>query len=290
MRRFAGMDPLVSWLIVNSRSGSNSEVAVASVEAALAERGMSPARKIAFPDEGLPDAATLEAAGVDRLTVYTGDGSLNAVIDATAGWSGELLVLPGGTMNLLSQRLHGENAPIPFILDAVARGAYRPVRPLMACCDGGRAHAGVLVGPGTAWAEVREAMRDFDVAGLAQGTGEALAVTTGGARVRIVDPAIGQDEGYPLIELTPSHRGIQVDGYRSEGPGDLIQHGWALLRRRFREGPHERLGLFDRLTIENCAGEPVQVLIDGEPATLGPRAVFTVAPCEVDLLATSHGF
>ncbi len=288
--RFACMESTASWLIVNSRSGSNSEVAVAAIESALRERHLSPAKRVAFPDESLPDPATLKASGVGRLIVFTGDGSLNAVIDAVSGWEGELLVLPGGTMNLLSVRLHGESATAQSILDAVARGAHRRVRPLMACCEAGRAHAGVLVGPGAAWSDVREAMRDFDVAGMAQGTGEALAETTGGARVRVIDPAVGHEDGYPLIELTPSHRGIQVDGYRTEGPGDFIQQGWALLRRRFREGPHERLGLLDALTLANDEGTPLEALIDGEPVTLGPRAQFTVAPCEVDLLATSHGF
>ena len=83
---------------------------------------------------------------------------------------------------------------------------------------------------------------------------------------------------------------MQVDGYRIENAGEFLQQSWALLRRSFRDGPHERLGLLDRLVIENCAGEPVEVLIDGEPATLGTRAEFTVEDCPVDLLATAHGF
>jgi hypothetical protein len=279
-----------SWLVVNARSGSNSEAALMELEQGLAERELSPARKLVFPEDELPTPESLNEAGVGRLIVYTGDGSLNAVIDAVSGWSGEVLVLPGGTMNLLSLRLHGSDATTSSILNAVERGAARRVRPLMACCEKGRAHAGLLIGPGTAWVNVREAMRDADVAGLAQETSEALAETTSGSRVRMIDPEIGHADGYPLLEVTPSHRGMQVDGYRSEGAGDLIQHTWALLRRRFREGPHERLGLWDEFTVENCAGEAIEVLIDGEPATLGARSSFTVAPCEVDLLATSHGF
>ena len=50
------------------------------------------------------------------------------------------------------------------------------------------------------------------------------------------------------------------------------------------------LGLLDRLVIENCAGEPLNILIDGEPAQLESRAEFTVAECPVDLLATAHGY
>ena len=288
--RLNDMAPLKTWLIVNSRSGRNSEAALVALERSLAEYGMPAEKTIAFPAEELPNRTVLQDADVDRLIVFTGDGTLNAVIEAVAGWSGEVLVLPGGTMNLLSARLHGADTEYDAILERIASGAFRAVRPKMACCPAGRAHAGVLVGPGTAWAEVREAMRDFDVAGLAQGAGEALAETTGGSRVRQVEPAIGQDDGYPLIELTPSHRGMQVDGYRIENAGEFLQQSWALLRRSFRDGPHERLGLLDRLVIENCAGEPVEVLIDGEPATLETRAEFTVEDCPVDLLATAHGF
>ena len=93
-----------------------------------------------------------------------------------------------------------------------------------------------------------------------------------------------------MIEFTPSHRGLQLDAYHAKDPGDFLRQGWALLRRRFREGPHDRLGLFDELTLENCEGEPIEVLLDGEPASLGSRATFSVAACEVDLLATAHGY
>lgn len=284
------MNDMTNWLIVNAKSGSNSDAAVKALHDACAARGLTIEKQLSFPDDELPDAQALQKANVSRLFIFTGDGTLNAAITKVAGWGGEVLVLPGGTMNLLSVRLHGEDAPLEEILDRVACGAVKPIRPLMATCEKGDALAGLLVGPGTAWVNVREAMRDLDVAGVAQGTTAAVAETTGGAKVRLSDPSRGHDEGYPLIEITPSDRGMQVDGYRSEGAGDIIQQGWALLRRRFREGPHERLGMLDTMTIESCAGEPIEVLIDGEPATLGAKAEFTVAPCKVDLLATDHGF
>ncbi len=279
-----------SWLLANARSGSNSAAAIAALEEQLIERGMPVARRIDFPDEQIPDPELLDENGVDKLIVFTGDGTLNAAITGLAGWGGKVLVLPGGTMNLLSCRLHGDGATSELILDRVAAGAMKPVRPLAASCEAGTALAGLLVGPGTAWATVREAMRDYDLVGFAQGAGEAVTETASGARVRVCEPQAGQGDGYPLLEITPSHRGMVVDGYRSDGAGDMLQHSWALLRRRFREGPHERLGIVDRILVENCEGEPIDVLIDGEPRRLGPRAQFTVAACEVDLLATDHGF
>ncbi|MBX7541549.1 diacylglycerol/lipid kinase family protein [Qipengyuania sphaerica] len=278
------------WLLTNSRSGSNSEKAIELLERHCREKGFSIEKTIAFPDEDLPDAAGLDEAGIGRLAIFTGDGSLNAAITNLAGWGGEIIVLPGGTMNLLSKRLHGPQADLETIIGRVAQGAVRAVRPLMARCEKGDALAGLLAGPGTSWVSVREAMRDFDLPGIAEGTSEALAETTGGAMVRCCGPQLGREEGYPLIEFTPSHRGIQLDAFHAEGAGEVLQQSLALLKRNFREGPHTRLGLVDEVTLETCDGSPLEVLIDGEPATLPARAKFTVVPCEVDLLATHHGF
>ncbi|MEG9269584.1 diacylglycerol/lipid kinase family protein [Qipengyuania sp. Mu-71] len=132
--RLNDMAPRKTWLIVNSRSGSNSEAALVALERSLAEYGMPAEKTIAFPAEELPNRTVLQDADVDRLIVFTGDGTLNAVIEAVTGWSGEVLVLPGGTMNLLSARLHGADTEYDAILERIASGAFRPVRPKMACC------------------------------------------------------------------------------------------------------------------------------------------------------------
>ncbi|MBX7536598.1 hypothetical protein LCM19_11035 [Qipengyuania flava] len=278
------------WLLTNSKSGSNTDQAIEILESHCQAKGFFIARKIGFPDEDLPSAAELDAADISQLAIFTGDGSLNAAITKLQGWRGSIMVLPGGTMNLLSKRLHGPNADLETIIERHASGAARAVRPLMARCDKGDALAGLLAGPGTSWASVREAMRDFDIPGMAGGTSEALSETTGGSMVRCCDPPLGKSGGYPLIEFTPSHRGMQLDAFHAEGAGELLAQSWALLRRSFREGPHTRLGLVDEIVLETCDGAPLEVLLDGEPATLPPKAEFTVARCEVDLLATHHGF
>lgn len=278
------------WLLVNTRSGSNSEDAVEALERHCLQHGFEIGRKIRFPDEELPSADELDAAGIGRLAIFTGDGSLNAAITNLGGWGGEVIVLPGGTMNLLCKRLHGPDAELERIVERLAQGASRPVRPLIARCQAGDALAGLLAGPGTSWASVREAMRDFDLPAMAEGTSEAWSETIGGSMVRCCAPSLGRDEGYPLIEFTPSHRGLQLDAFHAEGAGELLQQSLALLRRSFREGPHTRLGLVDEITLETCDGSPLRILIDGEPATLPSKAKFTVAPCEVDLLATHYGF
>lgn len=275
-------------LVANEKSGSHSAAAVAVLESCCGENGFPVARRIAFPDESLPDAEALDAAGIELLAVYAGDGTVNSAVTRLYGWGGAVLVLPGGTMNLLSHRLHGD-AAMEAIVARVAAGTARRVRPKVARTAYGDALAGLLAGPGTAWYAVREAMREADVVEMAESASEAIAETTGGSMLRCCEPRFGRDEGYPLIEITPGQWGLQIDAFHAESPGEYLQQTWALLRRQFRDGPHDRLGLLDRLAVADSERRPVGLLIDGEPVEGASREEFTVAACEVDLLATENG-
>lgn len=276
------------WLVCNAASGSNTPAALDALQSCCGKHELDVARVIGFPDEPLPTAAQLDTAGIGCVAVYAGDGTVNTLVTGLYGWGGCVLVLPGGTMNLLARRLHGD-APAEQIVAAVAAGGARRVRPKIARSRHGDAFAGLLAGPGTAWYAVREAMREADVAGIVTGASEAIAETTGGSMLHCREPAFGREAGYPLIEITPGEWGMELDGFYAESAGDYFTQGWALLRRRFREGPHDRLGLAERVMLAGEDGASIGLLIDGEPAEGGASEEIAVAPCEVDLLATGHG-
>src|SRR5688500_1490740 len=167
------------WLINNPSSGSNDDAALAALEACCGEHGFRVAGRTAFPDDVLPTPAELDAAGIDRVAVFAGDGTINAAVAGLAGWRGAVLVLPGGTMNLLYHRLHGERT-LEETVAAAACGEAGKRRPGVIRSPYGDAFAGMLAGPGTSWGRVREAMREFDVVELANGTIEAIEQTLTG--------------------------------------------------------------------------------------------------------------
>ncbi|MEW4449377.1 diacylglycerol kinase family protein [Qipengyuania sp. JC766] len=276
-------------LVVNARSGSNTGDAIDNVRKQLADAGWAIPRLACFPDDDLPSPEQLDAEGVDTCAVFAGDGTINALVNTLAGWGGQVLVLPGGTMNLLSKRLHGD-LELPEILHCFLGGGARRVRPGIARCPEGSALAGLLAGPGTRWNVVREAMRDLDLAKATGGFADAMQETTEGPGARLAEPEIAANRPYPLIEITPGENGLSADGFHAEDAGDYIAQGWALLRRRFREGPHDRLGVFNRIVLESEDGSDLGLLIDGEPASLASPATITLAECRVDLLATGHAF
>lgn len=275
------------WLVANPASGSNSDDALESLDAAFAAGGCAVARRIAFPNEGAPSVGALRAAGVDLLAIFTGDGSINAIVSDLAGWEGRVLVLPGGTMNMLAQRLHGD-ADAVEIVRRVAAGQSRVVRPGVVRSRHGDALSGVLAGPGAAWGEVREALREVDVIGTIATAADAIGESTGGPKVHCRNPQCGRPEGYSAIQVIPVSDGLAVHGYYAETFVDYAKQGLALLRRNFREGPHDHLGSYTSVRLACPEGEEMGLLIDGEAcAGTAREETFTLAYCEVDLLATA---
>jgi len=274
------------WFAFNQGSGSNSDAALAEIDAAFARAGCTPARRISFPDDDAPTARDLEEAGVDILAIFAGDGTINSLVTGLKGWSGAVLALPGGTMNLLAARMHGE-ASAPEILDRVASGKARKVRPPIIRCRHGDGLTGMLAGPGTAWNNVREALREADVVGVVTSTTEAIGESTGGPAVVCREPQTGRAEGYAAIMLSPHEDGIELDGFYADNVSHYLQQGLALLRRNFRLGPHEELGTFRKFVLASTENSPIGLLIDGEPAReVDAEESFELARCGVDLLET----
>jgi diacylglycerol kinase family enzyme len=275
------------WLVNNASSGSNDDAALAAVKACCAAHGFAVARRTVFPEQPLPRPAVLDQAGIELVVVFAGDGTINAVIEGLAGWSGAVLVLPGGTMNLLYHRLHGERALEETVV-AAARGEAAKRRLSAIRSAYGDVFAGVLAGPGASWGRVREAMREANAVELAAGTIEAIEETLTGEKIACIAPPLGRREGYPLLCLTPRANGIEVEAYHAETAREYLEQAWALLKRNFREGPHEVLGLARTIRLASTEGNPFGLLIDGEPAEAAPQAEFALAASEVDLLATER--
>ncbi|MCB2059226.1 MAG: acylglycerol kinase family protein [Novosphingobium sp.] len=274
-----------AWLIYNAASGSNDPEALAMLDGALNSAGCNLERKICFPEEDAPDVEELRSRGVDLVVIFAGDGTIGSVVTGLFGWEGSLLVLPGGTMNLLARRLHGEVSAHEIIARLAASDA-RKVRPTIVGTRGGYALTGVLAGPGTAWNDVREAMRSEDLPEMVSAASAAVQESVGGAKVVCRNPACGREEGYAAIMISPQQDALEARGYYAESFTDYASQAAALLQGDFRDGPNDLLGTYDRLDLSCPEGEPMGLLIDGEPSQGSADEVFRLARCGVDLLAT----
>jgi diacylglycerol kinase family enzyme len=279
------LDNSTVWLAFNEGSGSNDAAAHRALEEAFEQAGCRLQRQLRFPHEAAPDRPALAAGKVDVLAIFAGDGTIHSILGGLSGWDGAVLVLPGGTMNLLSRRLHGEADPATIVA-RVAQGRARRVRPTTIRSRHGDALTGILAGPGTAWNEVREAMRGTDIPGIVTGTKEAITESTTGTAVICREPAAGRDEGYAAMMLTPRAAGIELSGFYADTVADYVRQGMALLRRNFRDGPHETLGTHPKIRLSAAGADPIGLLVDGEPAQAGTEATFELGRCALELLAT----
>ena len=274
-----------TWLLVNAASGSNDEAAVNDVVSALTAAGHAPARIIDVAEAGVPRMKNLPAGGL--LTVFAGDGTASSVVSGAQGWDGDVLVLPGGTANLLARALHGNCGAAAIIarfadLAPMRRGCIRTSK--------GIGLIEVLAGPGATWSQVREDLRDGHAAEIAGSTLEAVKQSTAGPMVLIDDPAgLGREEGYAGLRLEPVGGGLAVSGYGPRGIGETVKQGLALIRGDFRDGPHDDLGLHPRIGCRSADGSPVELMIDGEAVTGESSETFLLAPLPVNLLSLEHG-
>jgi Diacylglycerol kinase catalytic domain len=247
-------------LITNANSGSAGAVEDGVVVSALQSAGLEICERLTLPEDDLPTRANVESGAFKVVAILSGDGTISSLCDNLSGWDGEILVLPGGTMNLLSRRLHGELA-LAELLDAVA-ASEMAASPIPIICFGEREIlTGLTVGPSTSWGEVREGIRQGDVTALADAVPAAWSDTLADTGVWVK----GFDRtAYSGIFIEPNDAEmLSVVAFRANNVGDMIGHGIAWLRRDFREGPKDDLGEMAEVTVVGDDAD-TGLLIDGE--------------------------
>ena len=222
-------------------------------------------------------------SGISLIIVHGGDGTLNAMAKKLSGWDGAILPLPGGTANLLCHRLY-DPCEWEAIMDSFIGGALTPRKIDSIVCEDHLALSEMLVGPAALWADAREELRDQSISGVMETTKNAASQSSDGPFVRIVSPQLGREDGYPGIRFSPDGGGMHIQGYVQENLIDLLQQGLAILSHDFRHGPHDDLGQLQNAECRSLDAAPMELMVDGERASVASGAVFSVAPLKVDIL------
>lgn len=269
----------IQWLIVNSASGSYAPTLVEAVLEAFADAGEPIDRIITIPDDDMPDAAQANTAKVDRVIIFTGDGTVSSAVDALEGWNGELLILPGGTMNLLARKLHGEADPITIVEKMLAgEGQIREMPVAVGC--GHRSLVGIIAGPTTAWGDVREDIRHIDLVNLVASVPQALHETLHGHMVSLE----GDKRSFPAIFIEPRDGMLSAMGIQAATAAEIAKHGLAWLTGTFLGGPSEPLTAAVSITVTGDA--TIGLLVDGERASAASPCQFTLETCPLHFVAT----
>lgn len=265
------------WLISNASSGSTSTEVVAKLEERCADYDI--AGRSVFPADALPDAATLEGAGVDTLVILAGDGTINAATTRVDDWDGACLVLPGGTMNGLAKALHGDAGWV----DVLARApGGRLVRMPVATCGGNRGLVGVILGPAASWFHAREAVRGGAYAKLGRALRYAVRKTFA-RTIRVVGDTRHGGRHRAVI-VTPEAHGLEIAAISTASWLAGARLGWDWLLGDWRDGKDVSVTHVPAATM--ISSRPITALFDGEPTKLPSPATVVHGETRLKFVAT----
>lgn len=257
------------WFITNPGSGSTTAEKCDALAALFADHALTLAGRTSFPDDDLPSPAMLDAKSVDTVVLFAGDGTINAAIRALADWPGAILILPGGTMNLLAKTLHGtaDAESIVLATHAVPRLVALPFVAAGEC----RAFVALILGPAASWVHARELVRAGRLRGLGRAIRHAL-VRTFGRGIRL-GGATGLLPGAQAVLVTADGSGIRLTAIDARDWRSIARLGWDWLTGDWVAAAAVTEGRATSVTV--LGDKPVLALFDGEPQQLAPNVPIT---------------
>lgn len=234
----------------------------------------------------------LAAQPHDLFVVWGGDGTHRTVLNVLGQSAENLLLLPGGTKNLLSRSLHG-----PKKWDAIVKAAT--LAPTSRSLPAGRIQdkyffCALLVGSPALFAEVREDLRAGDLAeaindlsaGMATATELHLSgfISSGPRADKIALPqsnVVGA-----LVGPLSISGGMEVAAVPYSQEAARLSMLWATMQSSWRDVPGVELRNATSLVV-TADGKNLPAIADGEPINAGERLEVTFVENAATCIATA---
>lgn len=272
---------------VNLNSGSVPSDAEVSLARVLSDFGYD-ADIMAFQEGDVKDALQrVIDLSTDYMIAWGGDGSINCALSISGLNGPPVLALPGGTMNLLHQRLHNGRTQWEDILNSAL--TEPEAAPWAAGeVNGQRFYVAVMVGRLTTLSESRELFRSGAIleAISAAAKNQAFDMETRlqlrshiGSRIVSTSATAGAivmaGEKRPRFDVAAIDPSTQLD---------LITVGIQSLLSGWRDAEDVSVETAGTVTVEDVNGDTIPATIDGEPIELPPVSEFHLVPFAAKVL------
>lgn len=268
--------------LINSMAGSVGASGAQRLRSALAKVGLDHAdiRELDRQDSRL-QLTRIEEEAPDLLIAWGGDGTHRSVLEVLGRHTSRLLLLPGGTMNLLPKWLHGDK-PWEAVLWSVLASPTPRLLPAGKIGDS-LFFCAMLAGVPARFAEAREDIRRGDLgravhdAGLALGSVQTTHLETSfGKDLRHADHHFppGNVVGALVGPLAGNNR---MEVVRTSLPSGLsaLEFAWSSFASSWRTRPGIAIEAADVLVIDDADGAEIPAIIDGERINPGPSLEVT---------------
>lgn len=261
--------------LYNPAAGSVTADGGDKLRAVLEEAGVRGADLVQTdPENCEKQLKELAAAEPDLFIVWGGDGTLRSALAVAGSASSNLLLLPGGTMNLLTKSIHGDK-PWDAILKEALASPKRKIIPAGKVNDE-LFYCAMLAGAPARFAEAREALRRGELVKAAVEARAALeTLNTLHLDARYRDGYTFERETLPTTSIIgvlvgPLAREAEMEVAALEEPtaGGALNVIWSSFVSDWRSAPGITVVPARSLVIESGDGD-IPVIIDGEAFEAG---------------------
>lgn len=264
-----------TFALVNPAAGSVPADGLEQMSAALERAGVRDADVITLEGAGCQDQMTaLADMDPDLLVVWGGDGTLRSALSLLGPRTPNLLLLPGGTMNMLTKAIHGDQ-PWDEILEAVLRSPQRRTIPAGEA-NGHLFYCAMIAGAPVKLAEAREAVRRGELVKAAAAASTALEAMESlhlEARFRDGYQSSGKLPHTNMIAalVGPLSRngGMEIAALSDLTAGGTLGLMWSSMVSDWRAAGNVEIVEAERMTIEAEEDEDIPILVDGEAVEAG---------------------
>lgn len=267
------------FALINPAAGSVGLDGFSRMKHALSGAGIEHAEIIAFdPMSANKQVDEFISKRPDLLIIWGGDGTHRTALQVAGLGFDKLLLLPGGTMNLLSKWIHGARKWDGVLQSVLANPSSRAL-------SAGRANdapffCALLAGVPAKLAQAREDLRFGDIGKAIQDVGiavESVRELHIGARVGDTLGAIDSlPEGNVIAALVgPMTRGkrMEVAGLNLPSAMATLGFAWSSMRSDWHYLDGVKCREADTLEIFDDSDHTIPVIVDGEQIDLGSRFV-----------------
>lgn len=262
--------------LVNSKAGSVGPDGANRLRQALGGVSLEHAEIVELDNsKSAEQLKWLEDEAPDLVIVWGGDGTHRSVLDTLGRRTSQLLLLPGGTMNILSKWLHGDH-PWERVLWSVLGSPAPRILPAGRINDT-HFFCAMIAGVPAQLAEIREDVRRGDIGRAIQDTGVALS----GVHAMHLATSFGKDPEHVDRHFPPGNvvgalvgplaRNDRMEVARLElgSAWSALEFAWTSFVSGWRDRSDISMDTAEALQVRNIDDQDIPTMIDGEKISLG---------------------